>query len=77
MDLGRRWRQDGKNLPLYRLGDDFDWYMANSVCLECVIENVQADLGPRASRADCIEEIKRLCEPSIRHYNDCLCALCR
>ena len=71
------WKQDGPKLPFYREGDDLDWYLKNTVIYACIMENIKSDLGGDATDAECMEELKRLCEPSVRHYNDCLCALCR
>lgn len=63
----------------YRCGDNLDFYIQNknNVCWGITMELIRDDLGGNPSEEDCEEELRRLCEPSVRHYFDCFCALCR
>lgn len=61
----------------YRLGDDLDFYLVNTVILDLVFECIRQDSDDQLLDADCLAELKRLCEPSVRHYFDCACPICR
>ena len=63
----------------YRPGDDLDYFLNNKGQLiwGIVMENIRDDLGGRPTEEECIAELRRLCEKSVRHYHDCLCAICR
>jgi hypothetical protein len=63
----------------YRLGDNLDFYLQNKnqAVWGIVMEQIRDDLGGRTTDEECEAELRRLCEPSVRHYTDCLCAICR
>lgn len=63
----------------YREGDDLDFYLkeANDVIYNVVIDNIKEDLGEDVTAEECVAELRRLCEKSVRHYRDCECAICR
>jgi hypothetical protein len=68
-----------KPLSGYREGDDLQFYLDNrtNVIWSIVFEFIREDLGEKATDEDCEVELRRLCEPSVRHYKDCNCAICR
>ena len=69
-----------KASPLsYRAGDSLDFYLQNrnTVLWSIIMENISDDLGGRATDEECEAELRRLCEPSVRHYIDCNCGICR
>lgn len=68
--------KDEKGLE-YRAGDNLDFYISSGVIYDIVMENIKEDLGSKASAEDCVAELRRLCETSVRHYKDCVCAICR
>jgi hypothetical protein len=61
----------------FRAGDDLSFYLSHPAHLSIIFENIRCDSDDELSDAECTAELKRLCEPSVRHYYDCLCALCR
>ena len=63
----------------FRKGDDLQFYFANrhQVVWGIVMEFIKEDIGANATDEECEEELRRLCEPSVRHYCDCSCAICR
>lgn len=63
----------------FRRGDSLDFYLANyNTILPVVFEYIRYDAkNERLPEADCMAELKRLCEPSVRHYLDCDCPICR
>ena len=63
----------------YRSGDNLDFYFDNkSQSLWSIIMGfIREDLGGNPNDEDCEIELRRLCEPSVRHYYDCACAICR
>lgn len=62
----------------YRLGSDLDWFLKNMVYLDIVYSYIRDDeKNPSLPELDCMVELRRLCEPSVRHYKDCSCPICR
>jgi hypothetical protein len=62
-----------------RFGDDLDFYFNNrgQAIWGIVMEQIRDDIGARATDEECEAELRRLCEPSVRHYADCMCAICK
>ena len=65
--------------PAYRCGDDLEFYLQNrnQMIWGIIMEQIRDDLGGRPTEEECEAELRRLCEPSVRHYSDCVCAICR
>jgi len=65
--------------PSYRLGDNLNFYLGNrdQMLWVIVMDNIKEDLGGKPTDEECEAELKRLCEPSVRHYLECQCAICR
>ena len=65
--------------PAYRAGDNLDFYLSNrnKPLWDILMDQIRDDLGGRPTEEECEAELRRLCEPSIRHYKDCMCAICR
>jgi len=62
----------------YRAGGDLDYYINNELYLSIIYDYIRADeKNPGLSDVDCVVELRRLCEPSVRHYKDCACPICR
>ena len=62
----------------YKLGADLDWYLKNATYLDIVYSYIRDDeKNPSLPELACLVELRRLCEPSIRHYRDCACPICR
>lgn len=62
----------------YKLGSNFDWFIENPITMGIIFEFIRDDhVQERFSDVDCMAELRRLCEPSIRHYLDCVCPICR
>ena len=66
-----------KPLSGYSKGGDLNFYRRNHVVMSIVMDQIKEDLGGEPSDEDCEVELRRLCEPSVRHYCDCNCAICR
>jgi hypothetical protein len=63
----------------YRMGDNLDFYLQNrkQAIWSIVMDNIRDDFGKRMNNEECEAELRRLCEPCVRHYADCNCAICR
>lgn len=74
----KRMRREQEFAPKYKAGGDLDYYLNNEVYLSIVYEYIRHDAQhPGMKEIDCLIELRRLCEPSVRHYIDCSCPICR
>ena len=76
---GETARSEARIEKACRFGDNLDFYLGcrNQPVWGIVMEQIRDDLGGRPTDEECLAELRRLCETSVRHYVDCQCAICR